>query len=287
MAKEQVNHPSHYNQHPAGIECIDVIRHYPCDIANALKYLWRAGLKAEMGKEDADKEIEDLKKALWYIEDYQNSHGEHFVAESSPELMEDLIHKVTGHTITEITSGYSALVSLAMFDLLQVGLIVQDVAYAVYGWADVLENSKKCIRKRIADIALQCMKDEVKETEQILSGQLVEGKDYARPGGERENEPDSYDPLNVIIRNGEAFCLSDETRQKKNGAMYSPCELCDLRRECDEAGTNSPCELLYAHKNQYCRKVGFVKYSPHFGTIEVVDETKEMKMENERLKKGE
>ena len=36
---EHVNHPKHYNQHPAGIECIDIIRHYTCDIANALKYL--------------------------------------------------------------------------------------------------------------------------------------------------------------------------------------------------------------------------------------------------------
>ena len=57
MAKEYVNHPAHYNQHPAGIECIDIIRHYTCDIANAIKYLWRAGLKPEMGKQDAEKKI--------------------------------------------------------------------------------------------------------------------------------------------------------------------------------------------------------------------------------------
>lgn len=49
-----VSHPSHYNAHPAGIECIDVIRHYTCDIANAQKYLWRAGLKPEQGISDED-----------------------------------------------------------------------------------------------------------------------------------------------------------------------------------------------------------------------------------------
>ena len=70
MKTEQVNHPKHYNSHPNGIECIYIIRHYTCDIANAIKYLWRAGLKPDMGKEDAEKEIEDLKKALWYINDY-------------------------------------------------------------------------------------------------------------------------------------------------------------------------------------------------------------------------
>jgi hypothetical protein len=68
---EHLNHPQHYNSHPNGIECIDIIRHYTCDIANAIKYCWRAGLKPEMGMEDAEKEIEDLKKALWYIEDYR------------------------------------------------------------------------------------------------------------------------------------------------------------------------------------------------------------------------
>ena len=58
---EHVNHPQHYNSHPNGIECIDIIRHYVCDIANAIKYLWRAGLKVELGMEDAEKEIEDLR----------------------------------------------------------------------------------------------------------------------------------------------------------------------------------------------------------------------------------
>ena len=90
MANNQVNHPKHYNQHPAGIECISIIRNYTCDIANALKYLWRAGLKFEMGKDDVVKEVEDLKKALWYIEDYQNS-PRHHIAECKPELMDSYI----------------------------------------------------------------------------------------------------------------------------------------------------------------------------------------------------
>lgn len=59
---EKVNHPRHYNLHPAGIECIDVIEHMTFNIGSAVKYLWRAGLKP------ATKEDEDLKKALWYIE---------------------------------------------------------------------------------------------------------------------------------------------------------------------------------------------------------------------------
>lgn len=58
--KEQVDHPEHYNSHPIGVECIDVAEHYGFSIGNAIKYLWRAGLKGDA--------VEDLKKARWYID---------------------------------------------------------------------------------------------------------------------------------------------------------------------------------------------------------------------------
>lgn len=59
---DQINHPSHYNRHPAGIECIDVIEWFPFNVGSAMKYLWRAGLK-----EGADYET-DLRKAIWYVQ---------------------------------------------------------------------------------------------------------------------------------------------------------------------------------------------------------------------------
>ena len=67
---DMVNHPKHYNSHPSGIECITIVRHHDFDIGNAIKYLWRLGLKDETGKDAIDKEIEDCRKAIWYIEDY-------------------------------------------------------------------------------------------------------------------------------------------------------------------------------------------------------------------------
>jgi len=66
--KDNVNHPSHYTSHPSKIECIEITKHYDFPIGSAFKYLWRAGLKQEQGMEDKKKEIEDLKKAIWYIE---------------------------------------------------------------------------------------------------------------------------------------------------------------------------------------------------------------------------
>lgn len=60
---DAVNHPKHYNVHPSGIECIDIIRHLTGNLHSAVKYLWRAGDKDHEGEE------KDLRKALWYIED--------------------------------------------------------------------------------------------------------------------------------------------------------------------------------------------------------------------------
>lgn len=61
---DMVNHPPHYTSHPSGVECIEITRHMTFNLGNAYKYMWRAGLK---GGEDA--RIEDLRKAVFYIED--------------------------------------------------------------------------------------------------------------------------------------------------------------------------------------------------------------------------
>ncbi len=53
--------PSHYREHPSGVECITITEHMDFCLGNALKYIWRAGLKTS----DA---TEDLEKAKWYIE---------------------------------------------------------------------------------------------------------------------------------------------------------------------------------------------------------------------------
>ena len=64
---DMVNHPSHY-QSKNGLEAIDVIEAFTSDLegieavdtANAIKYLLR--WKNKNG-------IEDLKKAIWYLND--------------------------------------------------------------------------------------------------------------------------------------------------------------------------------------------------------------------------
>jgi len=60
MADDPVNHPSHYNSHPSGVEAIQITEHFNFCIGNAIKYLWRCDEKGRA--------VEDLKKAAWYIE---------------------------------------------------------------------------------------------------------------------------------------------------------------------------------------------------------------------------
>ena len=58
---DNIEHPKHYTSHPSGIECIQITRHMGFNIGNAIKYIWRADLKNDA--------IEDLKKAVWYLQD--------------------------------------------------------------------------------------------------------------------------------------------------------------------------------------------------------------------------
>lgn len=60
---DPVNHPSHYTSHPSGVEAIEITRHMSFNLGNAMKYLWRNGLK------DGQPAVQDLEKAVWYIQD--------------------------------------------------------------------------------------------------------------------------------------------------------------------------------------------------------------------------
>lgn len=61
---DYVNHPAHYTA--GSIEVIDFLEawNFPFHLANAIKYICRAGRK------DKSKTKEDLEKAVWYIKRY-------------------------------------------------------------------------------------------------------------------------------------------------------------------------------------------------------------------------
>lgn len=69
--EDNVNHPPHYTwlKDKCGIEVIDITRHMDFCLGNSIKYILRAGHKQDASLTDNQKEIEDLKKAIWYIND--------------------------------------------------------------------------------------------------------------------------------------------------------------------------------------------------------------------------
>jgi len=67
---EQVNHPSHYAwlKDLCGVEPLNICRHLDFNVGNSLKYLLRKD-KVDGNKTKTEKRVEDLRKAIFYIED--------------------------------------------------------------------------------------------------------------------------------------------------------------------------------------------------------------------------
>ena len=100
--EDKVNHPKHYAGVPAMIECIDITRHLPFALGNAVKYIWRAGKKG-----GPEQEIEDLEKAQWYLDE----ELEHMTASDlgtaqavfstiTPGSMDRLRHEAIGYILS-------------------------------------------------------------------------------------------------------------------------------------------------------------------------------------------
>lgn len=70
---EQVSHPSHYAwlKDLCGVEPLDICRHLDFNTGNAIEYLLRKD-KVDGNKTKTEKRIEDLRKAIFYINDEIN-----------------------------------------------------------------------------------------------------------------------------------------------------------------------------------------------------------------------
>ena len=84
---DPVDHPSHYTQY-LGLEVIDLTEQMNFNRGNAVKYIARAGLKSY------DTEIQDLKKALWYIQREINRMEAKLRTEGENEVLDTLRRKL-------------------------------------------------------------------------------------------------------------------------------------------------------------------------------------------------
>ena len=89
---DTVNHPKHYTSDDCGVEAIEITSLLPACISNAVKYVWRCGKK--------DEDLQELKKALWYINYSIDNELPAFVDELSDSLeFQELVEKVKSHWV--------------------------------------------------------------------------------------------------------------------------------------------------------------------------------------------
>ena len=69
MPEKKLTYPTYYGGHDNPYEAIKIIEQLNLNfhLGNVFKYIIRAG------KKDSNKEIEDLNKAMWYLEKHINN----------------------------------------------------------------------------------------------------------------------------------------------------------------------------------------------------------------------
>lgn len=109
---EQVAHPRHYNQHPSGIECIEIIEHLPANLSHAFKYIWRCGLKT------ANDPLRELRSAEWYVR-REMDRRKNFAVDGYAQT--DAVWRYLAEKITAEAKSREAhdLLALCLDDLLQ------------------------------------------------------------------------------------------------------------------------------------------------------------------------
>lgn len=81
MAEDLINHPKHYINHPAKIECIEISEHFDFCVGNAIKYIFR--------RNEKDDPLTNLRKAVWYID--------RALGKTEPEKLSDKIMAIAVH----------------------------------------------------------------------------------------------------------------------------------------------------------------------------------------------
>lgn len=99
---ERVDHPRWYNQHPSGIECIEIIEHLPGNLSAAVKYIWRCGLK------QTETPLRDLQSARWYTE-RESERVDLFELDGEEPPKTDVVWRMLAHKVIRASEPHSVL----------------------------------------------------------------------------------------------------------------------------------------------------------------------------------
>lgn len=94
---DAVNHPSHYTQYP--VEVIELTRHMTFNRGNAVKYVARAGFKG-----GPEKELEDIDKAIWYLNDERELVRKKLEEKKEPQFHVHQSSDLDDYTLAEAAS---------------------------------------------------------------------------------------------------------------------------------------------------------------------------------------
>lgn len=151
---DPVNHPEHYTS--KSMECIELTRWMGFNTGNAVKYLWRCGLKGNP--------IQDLQKARWYVlDEYRKQGFEHNaerkrIAPSPHNFPPDLankLHQVFGEFNDEKgTRLYDSRIVAAMREL-------------------VKYEKSSCVKDHHLNLATKAIDDEIAHLEAIAQEENI------------------------------------------------------------------------------------------------------------------
>lgn len=122
---ERVDHPRHYNQSPSGIETIEIIEHLPANLSNAVKYIWRCGLK------QTETPLRDLQSAKWYTE-REIRRIELFELDEDPKPKTEIVWRslarqvIAAEKSDSLLSGYLEALLLGHF-----GEMIEEIDFAI------------------------------------------------------------------------------------------------------------------------------------------------------------
>lgn len=127
---DEIQSAKHYNVHPSGIECIEIMVYLPTALATALKYMWRY--------EDKESPEKDLQKALYYIEKCEQMNprylklafrlSRNMFAKDNHELMKKL-DVVIDHEENKHRKKFLLAIASMMSDALTEEKAVQAIGY--------------------------------------------------------------------------------------------------------------------------------------------------------------
>jgi hypothetical protein len=123
---DHINHPHHYTASKSGIEAIQITEHMSFCLGNAIKYLWRQGLKGPA--------IDDLRKADRYL-DFEVKRvlrGNGCVMGLSSAHRPALVAFMDGEPQTDMTLAiYKIATAVSVDDLLSVrAMVAREIAKA-------------------------------------------------------------------------------------------------------------------------------------------------------------